>query len=329
MQTNLTNINSNPNPSIPSIPSMPSIPSTDVNASSTHPAYFSSSMKMEINSVSLTEAQRELLEKNKVPKEIRRLLANWLDNKEGSENNQKKPSLDFLLLLSDLLIVAEKHLEIKRLELNSRVGGTTGFIAPSESPPEILSLEETIKEAWHTATALWRVADEIIRDPEPYGIHITREHARYLIATKNLTVLEMIRTSYLDYFDWPEHIMIRQLAWLFSGVGGALCGLIGGLLGGLKAGFQEHGISKIIFPLDALMATFIGWANGAVMGARLGYRTGSIYQGCRLAFLGAYLNPFRAPKGSKQRQAVELKIEETVFNMSAKWERKHKKRMIV
>ena len=76
--------------------------------------------------------------------------------------------------------------------------------------------------------------------------------------------------------------------------------------------FVEH------TPIYGILGLLIGGSSSAVRGARLGYRTGHFFLSCKLAFLSAYMSPFNAPMGSKKQQAVDLKIDEALFELAKK-----------
>lgn len=272
--------------------------------------------KQEINLVSLTDAQKLLLEQCKVSDEHQKLLQDWLTGVEGSHQTS---SLDFLQLLSDLFQTAEKHLEAKRSKLSRGMKLSPGLVSPSEAAPEILALEETIKNSWQTSISLWRAVDQVISYPQQYGVTLSRKHVEYAIITKNLTVVEMLKWAKPEYFDVGENASntVRQVNWFICGIFGALLGAIGGLLGGLKEGFSlQPSWKKLLFPFYSLLGMLIGGASSAVKAARLGYRSGRFFLTCKLALQTAYMSPFHAPMGSKKQQAVEFKIEQTLFEVS-------------
>lgn len=260
----------------------------------------------------LLPSQVALLEKCRVHDEQQQLLQHWLKKNEG-EN--EKSSLDFLQLLGDLLLVAENHLAIKRFELAEKQKNTGYMLSPSETPIEILALEDTIKTSWQTASSLWLAMDILIQSPEEYGISLTSKHVDYAFQTQNGPVIELIRRVRPDFFNVSEPWSpLREFNWALCGICGAIFGLIGGLLGGIRFGLKQPGFKKLLFPFYALGGLFMGWATSAVMGADLGYRTGRFFLSIKLAFLAAFISPFHAPKGSRPRQILELKIEEMLFN---------------
>lgn len=262
--------------------------------------------------MALSQAQKKILVDCKVPEAYQTLIASWLNDSPNKKTNQ-----DFLLILADLLQTAEKHLEIKRKQLSSRLNTTQGMISPGDTPPQITASEENIKLSWSKAIALWQAVDAVIRTPDLYGIELSRKHARYALLTRNLPVIEMIAWAKPEFFTKKKPSLIaRQLAWFFGGILSALLGLVGGFFGGIREGLQQKGFKKILFPIQAIAGLVIGWSSGAVIGARVGYRTGSLPLACKLGYLSSYKNPFHDPKGFKNSQAVDLLIEEILFDRS-------------
>lgn len=267
-------------------------------------------LKEENHSVSLTESQKKLLEKYKIPEEYIRLISSWIENSKQ----------DFLMVLSDLLQIAETSLSLRRQALAKNADMRRGILTPDQTPGKINFIELKIKELWEIATSLWRCVDEIMRNPKHYDIVLNRTHAEYALKTKNLPVVEMFLWARPEYFDVGEKAkVIRIQCWVIGGLIGAVLGLMGGCLGGIKESLcKPQFYYKLLLPFYALFGIIIGWSSGAVLGATLGYRTGQLGLSLKLAFEACYINPFHEPKGSKKRQEMDLKIEETLFKVSLK-----------
>lgn len=263
----------------------------------------------EYPAVSLTEAQRKLLQKYNVTEEYINLIEKWLNDKSS------KRVQDFFLVLADLLLAMETNLSIKRQALAKKLDYQRGILTPDETPPDVIEAENKIKFVWMIATALWRCVDEIMRNPRAYGIEFQPDHVKYVLKTRNFPVLEMFLWARPDFFDVGQaNSLLRQIYWLLGGLFGSLLGCIGGFLGGIKAAFELPHVYKLIFPIYALFGLLIGGSSGAVLGAGLGYRTGRLSLALKLAFIAQFINPFHEPKGSKRRQEMDLIIEESLFN---------------
>jgi hypothetical protein len=264
----------------------------------------------------LSKAQQELLNKYQIPEDLQAAIA-----KELGEDGLSKPNRrDFLQLISDKLQEAENLLYIKRQELASELKKVKGY-DESEKPRQIIRLEEGIKEYWATATALWRTADHIVnRSEEGFKTPLSLKHAEYAIKKQNLPVLELIRWARPDWFTRPVHFPFwRRISWGIGGIGGAILGLGGGFLGGFRYGMRRHiGLAKLTAISYAFMGIFIGWAVGGVMGARLGFLTGNPLLACGFGAKAAFLNPLNEPRGTLNRHAVELEMEQTLFNLAKK-----------
>lgn len=264
----------------------------------------------------LSKAQQELLNKYQIPENLQAAIA-----KELGEDGVPKPNQhDFLQLLSDKLQEAENLLYLKRQELASELKKVKGY-DESEKPRQIANLEEGIKEYWATATALWRTADHVVNRSEVgFKADLSPKHAEYAIKMQNLPVLELIRWARSDWFTRPVRSPVwRRIAWGIGGIGGAILGIVGGFLGGFRYGMRRHkGLAKISAIGYAFMGIFMGWAVGGVMGARLGFQTGRPLLACGFGAKAAFLNPLNEPRGTLNRHAVELNMEEILFNLAKK-----------
>lgn len=269
--------------------------------------------------MALSKAQIRILNEYKVPEALQLALTKALNDQGDPLDNEE---LDFLQLLSDHLQMAEKQLNEKRRELAKELKKRKGSYA--ETPREIAVLEESIKEYWSAATALWRTVDQVINHPDiDYRVTLTRKHAEYAIQRKNLPVLELIQWAKLEYFTLPPvSPILKYSAMIIGAIGGAVLGLLGGFMGGIKFGYRQYqGFAKGLSLLYGLWGIFTGWAVGGVMGARLGFRTGNPMLACWFGAQAAFLNPLNAPRGTENRYAVELKLLETVYSVSKKRKR--------
>jgi ribosomal protein S18 acetylase RimI-like enzyme len=73
-------------------------------------------------------------------------------------------------------------------------------------------------------------------------------------------------------------------------------------------------------------AFFTGMMMGAITGARRGYQIGKIIPAAKLGYFAAAYNPFVEPKGSRHKQAIDLKVEETLFHL---FETQNAKRILI
>lgn len=284
--------------------------------------------------MSLTKAQKEVLDKYNVPLDIQTSLGQALD-----ENGNPKPNMassssmgtssskdnspyehDFLLLVSDKLHETEDLLYNKRQELAFELKKIKSYNL-DERPRQIIALEDIIKDLWTTATALWRVADQIVNQPEEgFKVVISAKQVEYVLKTKNLPVLELIRWAKPEIFYFhPPFTALRWATWVLGGLGGAVLGLFGGFFGGIKYGLERfRGIGKLSAAGYCIAGLIFGWAVGGVMGARMGFDSGNPLLACIFGMKAAFLNPLNQPKGTLNRHAVELMKEEILFSLAKK-----------
>jgi hypothetical protein len=262
----------------------------------------------------LSKAQKEIFDKYQVPEDLQESISKEL-GQDGLPKNTT--SRDFLQLLSDKLQEAENLLYTKRKELAFEQQKIKGY---NDKPKQLLSLEETIKEQWATATSLWRTADQVVNQSEAeFKVMVSQKHAEYAILRKNLPILELIRWAKPALFTLPaSYPALRRVAWALGGIGGALLGLIAGPLGGIRLGLRQNRFGKIAVFGYGMLGIFTGWAIGGVMGARLGLQTGKPLLACSFGAEAAFLNPLNQPRGTQNRHAIELRMEEILYNLAKK-----------
>lgn len=263
--------------------------------------------------MALSKAQSALLEKCKVPLELQQSLANSLNDQGAPKENS---SVDFLIHLCDELQVAEEILREQRLELSLALGPSQNPLSEESNNAELL--EETIKITWSTATALWRAADQVITHPDTFNITLQPKYAEHALLKKNLSVVGLIKWARPDFFTPPPpSIGVRYLAGFFGAMGGGMLGLVAGALGGIQQGYQKLTGFKIIgLILYIPWGILSGSAMGFMTGATFGFRTGNSIEAWKLGAFAAYTNPFYDRRGTKNYQAVQLQIEETLFNLA-------------
>lgn len=255
----------------------------------------------------LSQEQKEVLDKFKIPLAIKSMLATKLNETGGAKAAN---TVDFFGALSDELQIAENQLQRKRFELKEAI----------KTPDRISKVESEIKESWQLATALWRTADYTIQHPEIYQVRLDSAQIERAIQNHNAPIVELIKWQKQDFFDVHPSAFFQWMGWMGGMIGGALLGLIGGPIGGIRQAYLENFATEnsksfaiLLAPWYAIIGIFSGCAMGAALGARTGFEMGSSAQGCKLGFLGAYLNPFHDRPGSQNQLAVELEISKALF----------------
>lgn len=272
--------------------------------------------------MSLTKAQKEVLDKYHVPLDIQQNIEQDLDE-AGNPKDPKNPK-DFLLVVSDKLQQAENHLYKKRQELAFELKKIKSYNL-DERPKQIITLEDLIKDMWTTATALWRVADQVVNQPEEgFKVTVSKNQVEYVLKTNNLPVLELIRWAKPEIFYYPAPPKVLSwLLWIIGGLGGAILGLFGGFIGGIHYGLKKFsGFKKLAVVFYAIVGVIFGWAVGGVMGARMGFESGNPLLAWRFGATAAFLNPLGEPKGTSNRHAVELEKEKILFSLAKNYSKK-------
>lgn len=263
----------------------------------------------------LSNEQYKLLDACRMEPELQEFLAMEL-GVNGEPKGESAP--DFLYILCNMLQIAEHRLHIMRNRLAkvTRIEGLQGLIA--EPPPDIATIETEIKHCWTQAAALWRAADLVVRNGEVYGVHLSIQHVEYALSKGNLPVVEMIRYVKPEYFEIePKPSPIYYLVWIVGAILGGFIGFISGCRGGYHLYQKTHKKENSFMAFwYAIAGIFSGSAMGFMKGGQMGLRTGNLAAACRLASDAAYLNPFHDAIGSKYQQAVELRREEILFELS-------------
>lgn len=267
--------------------------------------------------MALSSLQLQLLQKMNVPKDMQEAFAYRL-GEDGLPKSIKDP--DFLMLLTDQLQKTESNLQEGRRKL---ILVSIGKLPKSKIPGEEISqetIEDMIKQEWTSATALWRTTDQVVAQAKNYAVTLSRNHVKFALEKKNLSVLEMIRFAKPEFFKFKEPSFLMALFAGYIGILTGISGVYGGFVGGAKQALQNkiNREAYLYAGLYALWGIFRGFAKAIVTGARMGLRTGSPIIAVKLGYAASYINPFNDVPGSKYQQEEQLFIEETLFNFAMK-----------
>lgn len=264
--------------------------------------------------MTLSRAQKHVFDKYNVPRD----LQDWVAREFNDEGKPLIPgSPDFLMVISDHLQAAETYLESQRGKLNKiQNPKQVAKVSPEEWQTLLTEYEGSVKDAWLRASGYWRIIDEIIEKPETYGVRLTRQHIDYAFQKKNLPLVEMLKWTRPEFFFIPNPPFIIKL---WSGLWAGILGLFSGLWGGFvwakkKSDRQKSSLQRFIsWILYGFSGFFTGMMMGAITSARIAYKIGKIIPAVKLGYYAASYNPFVEQKGSRHKQAVNLKVEELLF----------------
>lgn len=262
----------------------------------------------------LSQTQKQLLEESGIPEEFQQFLG-----KELGEGGGPKPGgPDFLIILCNLLKISETRLEYLRTQLKNSMN--IGEIQPifAEPPPNISVLEDQIKDTWLRAAALWKATDKLVNSPELYAVVLRPQHVAYALFKNNLPVVEMIRYSRPEFFAIPSNALGRGFSAFLGAILGTLLGIVGGFVGAAAQvdRVPQPWLRLFAVPVYALIGMISGGAMGSLKASSFGYETGSLFSACEFGLLASYLNPFHDSLNSKYAQAVALKKEEILFELT-------------
>jgi hypothetical protein len=266
--------------------------------------------------VALSKTQQEILDVFKIPLDLQQWIAMEF-NEAGEPKGLGHP--DFLMVLSDLLYAADTYLGSQRAKLaqfQNPIQDTKA--SPQEWQAAISNLEETVKEAWLSAIAFWRVITHVMQDPPYYQVIILRNHIEYAFQKKNLTLIQMLQSARPEFFALPSSpIFIKLIASLAGFIAGLLFGLLGGIMGAACSVKTKHYVLRPLLALgSALWAIIPGMVGGSIVGSTVSFETGNIIIGTKMAYYARRINPFGNQPGSKQQQAVDLKKQLLIFKLS-------------
>ncbi len=273
---------------------------------------------MEQNPVALSRAQKQILDKFNVSRD----LQDWIAQEFNEQGEPKAPGApDFLMVIADHLQAAETYLESQRIKL-SRIQNPKqdAHTSPEEWQTILSAYEEVVKEAWERATGYWRIIDIVISKPDAYGIKLKRQHVDYAFQKKNLALVEMLKWSKPEYFFIPNPpFIVKVWSGIWAFLGGIFSGMVGGIFWAKKhTSKQRNGLLRfLLLVIHSFRGILTGMMMGAITSANLGYQFGKIGLAIKMGFHAAAYNPFVEPVGSKHRMFIDLRIEEALFHLAS------------
>lgn len=278
--------------------------------------------EQELGTVGLSRTQKQILDKFNVSRDLQDWLAQEF-NEHGEPRFAEAP--DFLMAISDHLQAAETYLNSQRIKLNQIQNLDQNTKTSQEEWQSLLNAyEEVVKEAWLRATGYWRIADEIISKPEEYGVKLQRKHIDYAFQKKNLPLVEMLKWTKPEFFFIPTPPLIQRVwAGFWAALGGVFSGMWGGWVWAKRiTSRRKFWMRPFLFIVYSVRGILTGMMVGCIKAARLSYQIAKIKPGIQIGYFSAVYNPFVESMGSKQKQSIDIKIEEILFRLSERAEKK-------